>query len=127
MNKENDGQSLIELLIALGIFVISLAAGFQLFFGGQSLLVDSANIGLASDYAQEAVEAARTIRDRSWAELTDGDHGLTFNGTQWQFTGANDNRDIFTRTVSVKTISENIKIATTTIIWQTDPLRTQKI
>ena len=42
-----------EILIALGIFAVSISASFQLFFGSQSLSIDSANVGLALDYAQE--------------------------------------------------------------------------
>lgn len=122
------GQLALELLIALGIFTISMAAAFQLFFGGQSLSIDSANATLASDYAQEGMEAARTIRDRNWSELTNGDHGLVFTGTEWQFSGASDNKDIFSRKISIATgANDNVKTATTTITWQTDPLRPQKI
>ncbi|GEM_PF-701648 len=127
--KKNVGQSLIELLVALGVFVISISAGFQLFFGGQNLSIDSANIGLASDYGQEAVEAVRTIQDRNWAELTDGSHGLVFQNNEWMFgsSSVSESRDIFTRTIAVGTIDANTKIATTTITWQTDPLRTQTV
>lgn len=129
MNKQNEGQSLIELLVALGIFVMSISAGFQLFFGGQNLSIDSANVGLASDYGQEAVEAVRTIQDRNWSELTDGSHGLVFQNNEWMFgsSSANESRDIFTRTIAVGTVDSNTKIATTTITWQTDPLRTQTV
>lgn len=127
--KNIQGQSLIELLVALGIFVISLSAGFQLFFGGQSLSVDSANVGLASDYGQEAVDAVRTIQDRNWDELTDGSHGLVFQNNEWMFgsSSTSESEDIFTRTVTIGAIDANTKIATTTISWQTDPLRTQTV
>lgn len=127
--KHETGQSLIELLVALGIFVISVSAGFQLFFGGQNLSVDSANVGLASDYGQEAVEAVRTIQDRNWAELTDGSHSLVFKNNEWMFgsSSTSESKDMFTRTIAVGTVDANTKIATTTITWQTDPLRTQTV
>lgn len=113
------GQSLIEVIVALGIFTVSLAASFQLFFGGQNLSSGSVNTELALNYAQEGIEAVRTIRDRSWAELTAGDHGLEFNGYEWMFgsSSTSDSKDIFTRTVFVYDVAENIKIASTTISW----------
>lgn len=126
---ERRGQSVLEILIALGVFVISMTAAFQLFFGGQSLSVDSSNVGLGTDYAQEGIEAAQNIRARNWNELTDGPHGLVFQNNEWMFgsTSVNDSKDIFTRTITIGTVDANTKVATTTITWQTDPLRTQKV
>lgn len=125
----NKGQSLIEILIALGIFAVTLSASFQLFFGSQNLSVDSGNAGIALDYAQEGVEAVRSIRDRNWGELTDGSHGLVFQDNEWMFgsSTASDVKGDFTRSITVLTVEENFKIATTTISWQIDPLRIQKI
>lgn len=119
---------MLEVLIALGVFVMAITAAIQLFFGGQSLSVDSVNAILASDYVQEGIGAVRAIRDRGWAELTAGNHGLVFIDGQWQLSGASDSRDAFTRVVSIGPgADDNVKMATTTITWQTDPLRTQKI
>ena len=123
------GQSLIEILVAISIFVLSMTAAFQLMFGGQSLSVDAVNAQLSSDYIQEGTTAVRAIRDREWAELTDGNHGLVFQNNEWMFgsTSVNNTKDIFTRTVSISTINENIKIATTTVTWQVNSGRIQKI
>ena len=123
------GQSLVEILVAISIFVLSMTAAFQLIFGGQSLSVDAANAQLAADYAQEGTSAVRTVRDREWAELMDGNHGLVFQNNEWMFgsTSVSDTKDIFTRTISVSTINENVKIATTTVTWQVNSGRLQKI
>ena len=119
---KQSGQSVLEVVVALGIFAISLAASFQLFFGGQTLSEDSLNVELAMNYAREGAEAARTVRDRNWAELTSGDHGLEFNGYEWMFgsTSISDIRDIFTRVVSIYAESENERIATTSVSWATN-------
>ena len=113
---------MIEVLVALGIFVTSMVAAFQLFFGGQSLLSDSANIGIATDYSKEALDALRSIRNRNWSELTEGAHGLVFNGSEWLISSSTlDAKDIFTRQITIgKGDSDNEKIATTTITWQAD-------
>ncbi len=116
------GQSVIEIVVALGIFSVSLAASFQLFFGGQNLSGESLNVEMAMNFAQEGAEATRTIRDRNWSELTSGDHGLVFNGYEWMFgsSSASDSKDIFTRTVSIYAESENERVATTTVAWISD-------
>ncbi len=125
--KTNKGILLLEVLIALGIFSVAIGAAFLLFFGGQSLSVDSLNSQRALEYAQESLEAVRSIRDRAWSELTDGQHGLSFTGSQWQFSGTSDSRNIFTRTVFISSLDDNTKQASTTITWQTDPVRTQTV
>ncbi len=130
MKNHNSGQSIIELLVGMGIFVISLAASFQLFFGGQSLSVDSVNERAATDYGEEAVSALHSIRNRNFSELTDGSHGLVFQNNEWMFSSSStsDSRGSFTRTVTVANgVNDNVKTATTTITWNIDPLRTQKV
>ncbi|MDP3999236.1 MAG: hypothetical protein Q8P76_01410 [bacterium] len=123
------GQSFIEILVAMGVFVMVSTAGFFLFFGGQSLIVDSANSQLALDYASEGIEAARSIRDRSWGNLADGDHGLVYNeeDEQWQFSGTEDNKEMFTRIVTISTVDANTKKIVSRITWQITPARTQSL
>lgn len=122
---------MIELLVALGIFVISIAATFALFFGGQTISTDSVNINIATDYAREGLDALRAIRNRNFTELlTDGPHGFYFNGSEWELSSStSDTKDIFTRQVSIaRGETDNIKIATTTVTWQNqDPNRTESL
>ncbi len=124
------GQSFIELLVAMGIFVLTSTAAILLFFGGQSLSIDSINAQSALDYASEGMEAVRSIKeqgDLGWTQLTDGEHGLVYSAGQWQLSGTQDTEDKFTRTVTVTTLSADTKEITTEIDWQTDPLRPQQI
>jgi len=117
------GQSLVEILVALAIFSLTMTAAFQLFFGGQSLSVDNRNVALATDYAWEGMEALRNIRSRNWNELTDGSHSLVFQNNEWMFasSSSSESQDLFTRTVTIGTgVSEDIKIATTTVTWQAE-------
>src|SRR3989344_210651 len=128
--KTEDGQSLVEILIALAIFSLTTTAAFQLFFGGQSLSIDNRNVALATDYGWEGMEALRNIRSRNWEELTDGAHSLVFQNNEWMFASSStsESQDIFTRTVTIGTgISEDIKIATTTVTWQGDQGRLQSV
>ena len=126
-NLKTRGQSLVEVLVSLGIFAIVTNAIFSLFFGGQSLSVDSSNAQIATEYASEAMEALRSVRDRNWDELADGRHGLTFQDNEWRFSGAEDSRNIFRRAVFISSLDANTKQASTTVTWQTDPQRPQQI
>ncbi len=128
--KKNSGQSVLEVLIALTIFVVSVATSFQVFFGGQSISIDSHNASSAGDLGWEALEAVRNIRSRNWGELTTGNHGLVYQNGEWLFSSSSksDVQDIFTRTVSIGLgLNENIKIATTTITWQAGSNATKTI
>ncbi len=121
------GQSYIEVLVAMAVFGLVSAAAFLLFFGGRSISIDSVNAQIANDYATEGSEAVRSIRDRSWAELSDGSHGVVLMNGQWYFASStSDTKSIFTRTVYISTIDSNTKKASTTVVWQTDPVRSQK-
>lgn len=120
-----DGQSLVEVLVALSIFVVTSAAAFLLFFGGQSLSVDSINSGLATDYVHEGMTATRSVRDQGWVNLTTGTHGLSYSNNKWQFSGASDTKNGLTRTVTVTDIDANTKEIKTKVTWATDPLRIQ--
>ncbi len=127
INRKTRGQSVLELLIAMGIFVMVSSAGILLFFSGQSLSVDGANARIGLDYAAEGLEATRSIRNRSWAEITTGEHGLTYVNGQWQFSAAQDAKDIFTRKVTVTQVATDTKNIVTTISWATDPSRPQTV
>lgn len=125
----NSGQTVFEILIALSIFSLSTIAALQLFFGGQSLSVDSRNSNLALDFAREGSGALQNIANRNWSELTDGSHGLVFQNNEWMFASSspNDSYDVFTRSVEIQSINDNLKIATTTVAWQVDPNRPQTV
>lgn len=121
------GQSLVEILVAIGVFLVVAGSVIAVISGGQDLLSDTLQATHSAEYAVEGIEATRAIRDADWGALTDGAHGVTLSGGSWQFSGASDTRDIYKRVVTVATLDPNTKIATTTITWSTDPLRPQRI
>lgn len=126
MERLSKGQSLVEILVAITVFITVAGAITTALYGGQNAGVDAENATSAGELALEGREAVRSIRNRSWTELTDGVHGLNFSGSQWVLLGASDTRDIFTRVVEIASPDANTKIATTTITWSTDPQRVQR-
>jgi type II secretory pathway pseudopilin PulG len=125
--SSKSGQSIIELLIAIGIFVLMASAALLLFFGGQSLSIDSSNAQQALDYASEGQEAVRSVAHRDWDELVNGEHGIVYQSGQWQFSGASTDKEIFTRTIFIDDVDANTKRASTTVTWQLSANRIQNI
>src|SRR3989344_2675718 len=125
--RSRTGQSLVELLVAMGVFVLVSTAAFFLFFGGQAASIDGANEQIALDYISEGLEAVRYIRNRTWNELAAGDHGLFLINNQWEFGGANDTKGIFTRRVNIADIATNTKRILSEVTWATDPQRPQTV
>ena len=71
----NKGQSLLEVIIALGLFAIAAGTVFIL-LGSQFKSLEIVRDGTqAISLAEEGLEAVRTIRDRYWDELDLGNHG----------------------------------------------------
>jgi len=112
------GQSLVEALIALSIFVIGIATiGF---------LVLDANVSSrqgvertqATLLAQEGLEAARSIRDADFDNLTAGSHGIALSGNKWTFSGTSDTQDQFARTITVIDIDIDTKKVDGIVTWQ---------
>ncbi len=125
--RESAGQSLVEVLVAVSIFLTVIGSVSLVVFGGQSVSVDSENAGQATEYAKEGIEAIKSIRSQNWNSLTDGVYGAVYSGGAWSLQGVSNSNDIFLRELKIGTVDANTKIATSTVKWSTDPGRIQKI
>ncbi len=122
------GQALIDILIGLALISISVSFAVILVFGGQKVLIDRDNAVTAKVLAKEGIEAARTIRDSEWSGLSDGEHGLTFSGGEWQFNGtSSDVTGVLTRKIIITSETGNTKRIESRITWRTDPQIEQKV
>jgi len=118
----NKGQTLIEALVAVGIFLISINAIIFLLFAAQSIFGDTERNQAALNYASEGAEAVKSIRNRNWDELTDGEHGLIFSDNQWLFSETSDSKENLTRKIIVTTQTGDIKNIKSLVSWQINPL-----
>jgi len=129
MKKE--GQSLLELIIAIGVFV-TVISGLSLFLH-ESFISGrlSLEITKAIFSAQEGLEAVRSIRDYSWDELITGNHGLMISGNKWILQGSQE--DISdelrggVRIIQIEDIDSDRKKITSKINWQFVEGRPQEI
>jgi hypothetical protein len=96
------GQSVLEIIIALAIVVMTGSAAFGVFGAVLSEHRQVADRATADRLTREGFAAIRNIRDRDWNELAIGTHGLTTSSERWVFAGESDITDgRFTRTVDI--------------------------
>jgi len=127
MNWEK-GQSLIELLVAIGIFVITVSA--LAFFILDSYVSGrlAEEITKANFLAEEGIEATRSIRDNNWDDLISADHGLVISlEGHWVFEDSYDTTDKFTRVISIEDIGIDRKKITSRVTWQFTQARPQEV
>lgn len=111
------GQSLIEVLLAVAIFSLLMGAVVLAFVDVYRGSFHASNRTDGFRMAQEGIEAVRAIRDRSFAELTAGTHGLALSGSQWNFSGTSDTTAIFSRTIEISEPDADTRYVTSTVSW----------
>lgn len=125
------GQSLIELLIALGVFVVMVSAvGFLVLDSYISNLRAKQN-ARALFLAEEGLEAVRSIRDNDWEDLEPGSHGLVISGSNWVLFGESENLSDKLpegqREIYIENIDQDRKKIISKVIWQIAPERENRI
>lgn len=134
MNKKlkHPAFSLMEILLGTVMFAIFTLGVFY-------LSVDSLDTNLKQEleneslrYAQEGLEAARSIGNNDFLDLDAGNYGLSFSGTAWAFVSAPETIDTYyERTITVEdvyrdsngdiassgTLDPSIKKITSTVDW----------
>ncbi len=95
------GFSLIEALVALGIFSILAATVLTLALGAFSADLRGEHATRAEALAQEGLEAARSIGRANFSELQTGPHGLSRAGGSWALSGVAETVGSYTRTIAI--------------------------
>jgi type II secretory pathway pseudopilin PulG len=110
MKFRRSGQSLIEVIIVLALFLL-ISVGV---IGALSSSLGASKRGsdtiAATGYVKEAVEAVRSIRDRDWSEVTAGTYGLDTGAGYYEFQGSGDTlgpNNSFTRTIQVEDVTRS--------------------
>lgn len=119
------GQALIELIIASAVFLTACGAVVSLVLTVRALVVDASQAAQASDYADEGIVIARTIRNLGWSQLTDGP--VNNSGAFLGFIPYNSNLGAYNRTITVKSLTADEKLVSSTVTWPETTGRTGTI
>jgi type II secretory pathway pseudopilin PulG len=98
------GFSIVEIVVAVGIFSIIAAGIVGLYLSGLTSSRNDLEDLKADLYLQESLEAMRSIRDYSFANLTNGTHGLSKANGYWELSGSSDSSGIYTRNIVVEDV-----------------------
>lgn len=125
LQNKNSGQSLIEIIVAVGVMALLLTSVLSLI----SLSVKNSRLAKdrtkAAGWAQEGVELMRTYRDLSWtglAEKSGGNYDLAKNWTveaNWSIcTGQKNIDDFFKRCVAIQAEGADKVNIEAVVSWQ---------
>ncbi|MEI7792031.1 MAG: type II secretion system protein [Candidatus Berkelbacteria bacterium] len=135
------GFSLVEILLAVALFSVFSVGVISLVLQGWNTARLAQENSVAKEYASEGIEAARSIKNQSFASLINtSSTGIVQSGGVWTFSGTNNTFDSnkFTRTIAVadvyRDVSNNIvatggtldplsKKITSTVNWNISPTR----
>lgn len=131
-SRDRSGTSLVEVIVAMGILVV-IASGFvKLSLGSFGLNRHAWEDTAAANYAEEGLEASRSIARRNFGGLTLGNHGLSSATGTYVFAGTSNTSGLYTRVVAVAEVkrdgSDNIipsggtddpdtRLVTSTVTW----------
>lgn len=114
------GQSLIEALAAIAVTMLVVTSLVGLGVGAIRSATVSRNRFLAVSYAQEGMEAIRSVRDRGYGELPSpgGPYKLAWSGSQWGWAAGTESLDpIFTRDFRVTSVGSGKLQITVEVKW----------
>lgn len=87
--RDQSGITIIEIIIALGVFSLLSAAIVSLALSGHQLLGRSEQLAEAGNLANAGYEAVRSIRDRAWNELVFDQARVYRENGAWHLAGDN--------------------------------------
>ena len=131
MTTRNKGQSLLELIIAIGIFVAVIGGLSFFIFDNYISGRLSYEITQANFLAEEGIEAIKSIRDNNFGDLTVGNHGLTISNGHWILQGTEEDLSsqitAGRRVNEIENIDQDRKKITTKVTWQFLESRTEEV
>jgi hypothetical protein len=102
ISRKEDGQTVVEVLVAVAIFAALSTSAVFLILGSFESVRYGGDAEVASAFAQEGIDAARSVINQGWGELpVGGPYGLSSATGYWQISGSGDAEGKFSRAVTV--------------------------
>lgn len=132
------GQSIVEVIVAVAIFITLAASGVVSILGAFSSTRLSEEEGKATMIAAEGINAAYSIKNKNWDALVDGNYGLADTDGYWILQGQSDTTlNKYLRVVTISSVRRNLsgeiadegsidndtKLITSKVSWNFSPLR----
>jgi hypothetical protein len=133
------GFSVVEVVLVMGVLAVFSSGAVVVVLGGLSANRAGIEETTATQYNSEGIEAARSIRNRSFTDLINSSGtGVTRSAGVWVFSGTNNNFDKYQRTLSISevrrdesgnivegggTVDPNTKKVTAITSWQVSAAR----
>src|SRR3989338_4610341 len=115
--KPAKGIMLMEVIVALGVFMLVAPAVMILILGGFKGTVNSQEKLQALVLAEEGIEAVRAMREVDWTTIPAGTHGLRATGGQWEFAGTSEPLEAYHREITIIDLDSNRKEVNSKISW----------
>jgi hypothetical protein len=127
--KKQHGQSMVEILIAIGVMTIGITASISILTIVERGMLQTSLEMQAVFYAEEGVQAVISISDRSGTAVAVGTHGLTVQASpaEWIFSGTSDTQNGMTRVVTVSAYDADTKKVDVLVTWKPAPNRTATV
>lgn len=101
------GNSMIEVIIAMALLLMFTIAFLQMSISGSDGDFRARKISEANAFARQGLEAARSIAEQDFQQLTVGNHGIGIAGSVYAFSGSTNSTNGYTRTVTVDLVRRN--------------------
>jgi type II secretory pathway component PulJ len=107
MLRNNRGETLVEILVAIGIFAVAGSTAIMMVFSA----FQSGRLGGQETQAEavlrEGVEAIQTMSMGAFNAVESGTYGLSDAGGTWELSGTSDTDGVYTRTVTIADTQRN--------------------
>jgi prepilin-type N-terminal cleavage/methylation domain-containing protein len=118
-NKER-GMSIIEVMLAVAIFVLGVASISLMYLNSVTSSYISLESSRAVFLAQEGLEAVKAIRDNDINDLSTGTYGLDLSGDKWILSEEAEEVLGFSRSITISNGLYSNFIIRSKVVWQ-DP------
>jgi Tfp pilus assembly protein PilV len=111
------GSTLLEVLLSIAVLAIIVTPIVGMVTVHTQNLIRAQQRVHAGYFAEEGLEASRSIRDADFSLLVDGVHGITRSSGVWEYSDEHDESGIYSRTITIAPLTDFIKEVVSTVTW----------
>ncbi|MCB0749559.1 MAG: prepilin-type N-terminal cleavage/methylation domain-containing protein, partial [Ignavibacteriae bacterium] len=105
--KHKKAFGLLEVIIAVAIFLIIATSGLGILIANLSSSSLEQEIQAANLYAQEGLDAITSVKRENWNDLLTGTYGLTNTNGYWELQGISDTQGKYTRQIQISAVERD--------------------